>query len=246
MELVQKTVRREGIGAKLADGIKAFPQALGSEKGVVEELRSRVLDVKGEGVVMHDHRQFWSVFFGELIAGTGPCIQGTGTDANARPELGYEKATSGVAHNMDEALAKVGAVRRTQFAKLWNDTLGICMFSVRGVPDSVRLTTRCLAQATGWDDFGMREALTVGERVTNLMRLVYGRRGFQKSDEFDVTPKHLEPPPVGPSKGLSIEPYLPGMVDEYYRQMGWDVATGLPTAETLQRLGMEEFLDDPR
>jgi aldehyde:ferredoxin oxidoreductase len=103
-----------------------------------------------------------------------------------------------------------------------------------------------LAQAVGWNDFSSGEALTVGERVTNLMRLVYARRGFQKSDELDVTPKHLEPPPAGPSKGLSIAPYLPAMVDDYYRQMGWDVATGLPEAETLQRLGMDEFLEDLR
>ena len=59
---------KEGIGAKLAEGIKAMPEALGREPDVVEELRDRVLDIKGEGVVMHDHRQFWSVFFGELIA----------------------------------------------------------------------------------------------------------------------------------------------------------------------------------
>jgi aldehyde:ferredoxin oxidoreductase len=246
MELVNRTIRREGIGAKLAEGIKALPEALGGETGVVEEIRKRVLDIKGEGVVMHDHRQFWSVFFGELIAGTGPSIQGTGTDANARPELGYPETTPGVARNLDEALSKVDAVRLTQFAKLWADTLGICMFSARGVNDSVDLTSKCLAQAVGWEDFSMQEALEVGERVTNLMRLVYARRGFKKSDEFDVSPKHLEPPPAGPSKGLSIEPYLPGMVDEYYRQMGWNVDTGIPTADTLARLGMEEFLEDVR
>jgi aldehyde:ferredoxin oxidoreductase len=34
------------------------------------------------------------------------------------------------------------------------------------------------------------------------------------------------------------------MVDEYYGQMGWNVDTGIPTAETLKRLGMEEFLPD--
>ena len=33
---------------------------------VVEELRNRVLDIKGEGVVMHDHRQFWSIFLHSL------------------------------------------------------------------------------------------------------------------------------------------------------------------------------------
>jgi aldehyde:ferredoxin oxidoreductase len=244
MELVQKTIRREGIGAKLADGIKALPEALGREPSMVEELRNRVLDIKGEGVVMHDHRQFWSIFFGELIAGTGPCIQGTGTDANARPELGYYETTPGVAHNLDEALGKVEAVRRTQFAKLWNDTLGICMFGKRGLNDSMHLTTQSLAQAVGWEDFSIQEALAVGERVTNLMRLIYGWRGFTKADEFDVSPKHLEAPPAGPSKGLSIAPYLPAMVDEYYRQMGWNVETGLPTADTLRRLGLDEFLED--
>ena len=82
----------------------------------------------------------------------------------------------------------------------------------------------------------------VGERVTNLMRLVYGRRGFTKADELDVSPKHLEAPNTGPSKGLSIAPYLPAMVDEYYRQMGWNVDTGLVKPETLRRLGPDEFL----
>jgi len=246
MELINRTIRREGVGAKLSQGIKALPEALGSETGVVQELRDRVLDIKGAGVITHDHRQFWSVFFGELIAGTGPSIQGSGTDMSANPELGYTEPTPGVAHNLEEALSKVDGVRKTQFAKLFWDTTGVCMFSVRGVRDSLRLTCDCMAQAVGWEDFNLEEALIVGERVTNLMRLVYGRRGFKKSDELDVSPKHLEPPPAGPSEGLSIAPYLPGMVDEYYRQMGWDVDTGLPTAETLTRLGMEEFLPDRR
>jgi aldehyde:ferredoxin oxidoreductase len=246
MELINRTIRREGIGAKLAEGLKALPRALGSETGVVEELRKRVLDVKGAGVVMHDHRQFWSVSFGEMIAGSGPCIQGEGTDMSPHPELGYMEATPGVARSLDEALARVEAVRRTQFAKLWWDSLGVCMFSVRGVQDSMLLTSQCLAQAVGWEDFSMEEALTVGERVTNLMRLVYARRGFKKADELDVSAKHLEAPPAGPAQGLSIEPYLPAMVDEYYRQMGWRVETGLPTPATLRRLGMEEFLGELR
>jgi aldehyde:ferredoxin oxidoreductase len=148
-----------------------------------------------------------------------------------------------VAHNQDEALGKITAVRLTQFAKLWGDTLGICMFSTRGVPGSMELTSKCLAQAVGWEDFSAPEAMKVGERVANLMRLVYATRGFQKADEFDISPKHLEPPPAGPSKGLSIEPYLPAMVDEYYRQLEWDVDRGIPTAETLKRLNMDEFLD---
>jgi len=118
------------------------------------------------------------------------------------------------------------------------------MFNVRGVKNSVGLTGRSLAQAVGWEDFSAKEAMRVGERVTNLIRSMYGRRGFQKSDEFCVTLKRLGPLPAGPPEGLSIEPFLPAMVEEYYRQMGWDAETGLPTPDTLQRLGMEEFLED--
>ena len=244
MELVNKTIRREGIGAKLALGTKALPEALGGEKDLVEEMRSKVLDIKGAGVVMHDHRQFWSVFFGEFIAGTGPSIQGSGVDMGKQEELGYPETMPPVAHSTEEALEKVEPVRRTQFAKLFEDSIGVCMFGVNGVKDSLRLTRKSLAQAVGWDEYSLDEAQAVGERVTNLMRLVYGRRGFQKTDEMDVSEKHLEPAPAGPSKGLSIGPYLPGMVDEYYQQMGWNVDTGMPTPETLKRLDMEEFLPD--
>jgi aldehyde:ferredoxin oxidoreductase len=244
MGLINKAIKKEGIGAKLAGGLKALPEALGREKGIVEEIRNMVLDVKGGGIVMHDPRQFLERNFGEIIAGAGPSLQGEGSELAKWPELGYPEAASGVAHNLDEAVSKVGPVRVTQFVKLFCDSLGVCMFSVRGVQDSVSISSKCLAQAVGWEDFDMKEALKVGERVTNLMRLVYIRRGFKKEDEFDVSPKHLEPPPVGPAKGVSIGPYLPGMVDEYYRLMGWDVDTGAPTTDTLRSLDMEEFLAD--
>ena len=244
MALINQAVRKEGLGAKLAQGIKALPEALGAEKGIVEEIRGKILDMKGGGVVSHDPRQYLSLFFGEVVAGSGPSLQGFGVDGNADPELGYPEATPEPVYSRDEALTKVDPVRRTQFSKLFWDSVGVCMFAVRGVKDSVHLSTKCLCQAVGWEDFDMPEAMDVGERVTNLMRIMYARRGFQKSDEFDISEKHLEPPPAGPSKGLSIAPYFPAMVDEYYRQMGWNVETGLPTPETLGRLGMEEFLGD--
>ena len=77
-----------------------------------------------------------------------------------------------------------------------------------------------------------------------MLRLVYVRRGFERSDEFDVSPKLLKNTHVGPAEEEGIEPYLPAMVDEYYRLQGWDVDTGAPTPETLKRLGMGEFIED--
>ena len=246
MELIEQAVRKEGFGAKLAQGIKALPQAVGAEKGIVEEIRSKILDMKGGGAVMHDHRAYWSALFDEMTAGYGASTQGRGIDATRRPDLGYTEPTSGVARDMDEALSKVEPVRRTQIVKLFWDSLGICIFGTNGVMGSTRFTSKSLAQAVGWEDFDEQEGYAVGERVVNLLRLVYARRGFKKSDELDISPKFLEITRVGPAKDHGIAPYLPGMVDEYYRQMGWDVETGIPTADTLVRLGMEEFLGDVR
>jgi len=242
MDLIDKMIKHEGFGGKLAAGLKEAPAALGREKGLVDEFSRITLHVKGAGINLHDWRPFWSAIFGFVMAGTGPSHQGWGVDWIPEPQLGYGSIMPGIVDTQEEALKKVDAVRQTQFAKIFCDNLGVCMFAALGVKDSMRLSTRALAQAVGWDDFTAHEGLLCGERVTNLMRLVYARRGFKKSDEFDISHRYLEPAPAGPSKGKTLAPFLPAMVDEYYRQMGWDVETGLPLPETLQRLDItEEF-----
>ncbi len=133
----------------------------------------------------------------------------------------------------DDGGFRVNSARESQYATLFYDSLGICNFGVKGVPESLRFTSGCLAQTVGWDGFDSAEALQVGERVTTLMRLVYTGRGFPKNGEFDT------------SIGGTGTPHSPARMDEYYRLMGWNVDTGRPTAETLARLGMHEFIEDP-
>ena len=49
-----------------------------------------------------------------------------------------------------------------------------------------------------------------------------------------------EPLKAGASKGQLISPAdLKLMLDEYYESRGWDVNTGIPTREKLQKLGLE-------
>ena len=44
---------------------------------------------------------------------------------------------------------------------------------------------------------------------------------------------------TGPSRGVALDrEVIEGALDEYYRLAGWDAATGNPTPDTLQRLGL--------
>ena len=59
----------------------------------------------------------------------------------------------------------------------------------------------------------------------------------------DTLPRRLleEPVAAGPSAGHVVD--LEPMLDEYYRIRGWDVATGLPKRERLERLGLGDIAD---
>ncbi len=128
-----------------------------------------------------------------------------------------EKMRDRVLEVAGESDSRIRKVRESQYATLFYDSLGVCNFGVKGVSESLRLTSECLGQTVGWDDFDSDEALLAGERVINLMRLIYSRRGYQNEIESDSSVR-------------------------FHRLMGWDLNTGNPTAETLTRLGMDEFV----
>ena len=77
----------------------------------------------------------------------------------------------------------------------------------------------------------------IGERIVNLNRLFNARFGVTRKD--DCLPERLikEKSPIGPSAGQVVE--LDQMLDEYYSVRGWNLVTGLPLQETLERLGLE-------
>jgi len=220
LELVQQMIERRGFGGRLAGDMKEVAKALKAEDLLVH--------VKGGSINMHDWRPMWGALFGQIIAGTGPSHQ------IEYPHLAFD-------HSNTKIGEKPEMVFETQKEKLWEDNIGVCMFACQAVKDVVPLAAKSVATATGWSDFTPEEALLVGERTINLMRLIAVSRGFRREDEFDVGKPLLEAPKTGPAAGSAIGPYLPEMVDRYYKAAGWNVDTGRPTAATLKRLGMQEI-----
>jgi aldehyde:ferredoxin oxidoreductase len=90
---------------------------------------------------------------------------------------------------------------------------------------------------TGWD-VTIAEILEVGERRLNMLRAFNAREGFTRED--DKLPKKMAKAlKGGPSDGFNFTPEeLERAKDTYYALAGWDVATGTPTPEKLNDLGL--------
>ncbi|MCX5998796.1 MAG: hypothetical protein NTU41_04195 [Chloroflexi bacterium] len=164
-----------------------------------------------------------------------------------------------------KALAAV-LIQNRQYAK---ECLGLCDFlwplmEVEHTDDHAgdpSLESRILSAVTGiqTDEEGLN---AIGERVFNLQRAVLVREGHNGRGS-DVLPVRWHTVPVT-YDSVNTECLVPGsggrpvsrkgavmdrgdfeaMKDEYYGLRGWDVARGLQTRETLERLGLREIADD--
>jgi aldehyde:ferredoxin oxidoreductase len=95
--------------------------------------------------------------------------------------------------------------------------------------------------ALGLDTDG--DLRTIGERIWTLTRLFNVREGVSRAD--DELPAALqEPLNSGPNDGQAVDQdRFERMLDAYYAERRWG-ADGRPTRETVERLGLDEVVDD--
>jgi aldehyde:ferredoxin oxidoreductase len=123
-----------------------------------------------------------------------------------------------------------------------DDSLVMCRFtSERGFGLFVNDAYASLLSAvTGWD-VTAAELERIGERIVNLERSFNVREGVRRKDDRLPWKVMHEPIPEGPSAGMYCPPAeLDGMLDAYYALRGWD-ADGVPTADRLRSLGLDEL-----
>jgi len=136
--------------------------------------------------------------------------------------------------------AKVEWVRRTQYLFSFMDSANLCQlcwgasWTLYGPQDMVHL----VRAVTGWD-VSIDEILEVGERRLVMMRLFNQRAGFTRKDDALPVKFFEKPLKNGASDGIAVaKEEFDEALTEYYRQSGWDEATGHPTPETVARLGL--------
>lgn len=229
---IEEIAYRRGVGALLADGVRKASAKVG------QGTEAWAFHVKGLEMALHDPRGKKGMGLAYATATRGAChLQTVHEDAleagGPYPELGLDTAMS-----RKQLEGKAYLVKTTQdcFGTL-GDTLGICKFPTNAWrPYTPTRVAQAVALVTGWD-ISLEELLTAGERIYNLCRMFNVREGITRAD--DTLPARIgEPLPEGGSAGETVNAEdLEKLLEEYYELRGWD-KNGIPTPETLVRLGL--------
>lgn len=217
-ELLRKIAYREGIGETFAQGVRKAAERIGqgSEKFAIH--------VKGLELPGVEPRGSWGMALAFATADRGGCHQRAWTPTAELKGILPRFSTEGVAK----------FVKETQDERAVCFSLVLCDF----VPFTVEDFAELLYNATGIN-LNPEEYMVTGERIWNLIRLFNVREGISMKD--DTLPPRImeEPSPAGPAEGKVItSEILNKMLDEYYALRGWD-QNGIPTEETLKRLGLK-------
>jgi aldehyde:ferredoxin oxidoreductase len=146
-----------------------------------------------------------------------------------------------------EAVERLGVKGKGRLVK-WSedqravaDSLEMCKFVVRTVLMSPKWAARFFNAVTGLD-FTARRMMEVGERIVNVERAFNVRQGLTREDDT-VSERFLkEPIPAGVAKGEIL--HLKPMLEEYYEARGWNVKTGIPKRQRLEKLGLRSIAKD--
>lgn len=229
MPLLKLIVTREGIGAKLADGVwmakSHFP---GTEPFAI--------NVNGAEMGMHDLRltKSWGMSF---VSDPTP---GRHTAANYDTLLmgmldffpGLKPWAVKAEHPYQQGKASANAVMMHQVM----ESLGLCMF-VYFLGEYHLLNM--IAAATGWE-MTPEEILEIGGRIQTTRQMFNAREGAIR---HEMPQRALGSPPLkkGPAAGKAIDCEV--MVQGYYEGMAFQ-QDGVPTPETLKRYGLESMIPD--
>ena len=208
--MAEKTGRYEGFGQVLGLGSRRLCEKYGHP-----ELS---MTVKGQEFAGYDSRALQGMGLGYATSNRGAChLKHDVFDEDMEDQSGRGKAVP---------------VKESQDFIAMIDSTGLCLFTTAGW----RAEEFCKQIDAACDgEWSVERLLECGERIWNLERRFNLAAGLTRADDT-LPPRMLkDPAPSGTAKGVVSE--LDRMLPEYYAARGWD-EQGVPTAETLQRLGL--------
>ncbi|MBK7815155.1 MAG: aldehyde ferredoxin oxidoreductase family protein [Rhodocyclaceae bacterium] len=216
-ELAQMTARGEGFGKELG---------LGSARMCAKYGRPELsMSVKKQEFPAYDSRGIQGMGLTYATSNRGACHLRSYTVASE---------VFGIPVKTDPLVTdgKADLVKAFQDATAVFDSAGICVFTSFAWT-LADVQPQIAAACEG--DWSMEKLNEVGERIWNMERQFNLAAGFTAKDD-DLPPRlKTEPAKTGPAKGLVNG--IDKMKPEYYKTRGWD-ANGVPTQDTLKRLGL--------
>lgn len=241
IKLLKLMIRREGIGDLLADGVKVAAKKIGNSS------ENYAVHAGGQEPGMHDSRldPMMGVHYsadptpGRHTIGSSLYYNGLALweKVDWAPKVTkYKKKDEYIASD-EEALKSVAGSCYKQIT----DGVGGCMF---GMLLGVRhwKIFEWLNEATGWEK-SPAEYMEIGKRMQTLRQMFNVREGIDPRT-FKMHKRMAGKPPLkeGPLKGRSV-PILE-MMENHWNHFGWDKQTGIPTEDTIDKLGLNILLEE--
>jgi aldehyde:ferredoxin oxidoreductase len=214
--LAEKIAQRQGIGDTLAEGVYRAAIKLGKEKGI--DLSRYVVHSKGVSIGAHGVR--------------------SGKDFLSH-NVSYAVSVQGGDHTSASNLPLDDSELSTIFA----DSSVYCFFTTFAIEDNELF--RLYEAITGWELPDQEWYNTKAMRILTLQRTMLLLGGpdakWRPKLDDDNPPRFWEPLPTGPFKGkkLNRNKFEKDRA-AYFNAVGWD-DDGVPTTETLKRLGLENL-----
>ncbi len=227
--LLEKIVRREGIGDLLAEGTRRAAAQVGRGS------EAFAMHVKGLEMAGYDPRGLKTMALGYAVGTRGACH-------NRAP--GYNADIQGRVDRFiggpDHGTALVALEDR---AALF-DALGLCKF-IRAVFGDFYAEVGRLYRAVTGLEMTPEMLEQAGARICNLKRAFNLREGWVAADDW-LPPRALaDPVPAGPNREPLVvtEAELRAMIAGYYAARGW-TADGMIPKRQLIALGLEDVAAD--
>jgi aldehyde:ferredoxin oxidoreductase len=252
--IIKKIIAREGVGDLLAEHYLTVAGKFG--KGSEDYFMHN----KGVAVQAFDLRGIKGSALSGAVSARGDYLTGNptlefmspsleGMEGEMREQmqqfidyLGMEIAGTPKAAFPTEYEGKPRAVMFYENSNTLSDMLGVCKHM--GPWMVMPLTPDKLAElysAGKGVEMTLESLMEAAHRVHTLERAFSVREGLTRDQ--DTLPRRFFQEPVsdGPFKGEKIDPAkLEEMKTDYYALQGWDPATGVPTQETLEKLGLSD------
>jgi aldehyde:ferredoxin oxidoreductase len=229
--MIRMIGERRGFGDILAEGSKRAAEKIGGDAW------RYAVNVKGQEMPMHDPRLKRALGLGYAVSPTGADHMHNMHDTMMISDSGLSMIKPlGILESLpldDLSSRKVRMLIYFVNLRVLDNCALMCMFT----PWSPSHKVEVFKAVTGWDT-SLWELAKVGERAINMARAFNIREGLTEKEDW-LPPRMFQPQKGGPIPDTAVDPrQLEKAKKTYYRVMGWDEDTGVPTVGKLEELGI--------